>query len=176
MEDSLPIDISLKYIPLKEGSMQLPGGIIATYKFLNHPVLCMGYRFEYKKKVLCTCFDHEPFMNLFKGDPINEEEGQMAADENNAKITAFFSDADLLIHDSQYTTIEYKKYIGWGHSTYKYAITQSLIGRVKKLALFHHDPERTDKQLDQIKNEFGEKFKSKGLDVFPAYEKLEIKL
>ena len=130
--------------------MKLPGDLVVSYKFLNHPILCLGYRIEYKKKVVCTCYDHEPFLNLFKGDPINEEEGQMAADENNAKITAFFHNADLLIHDSQYTSAEYPKFVGWGHSTYKYAIEQALKGNVKKLALFHHDPGHDDETLGQI--------------------------
>lgn len=166
----------IKYQNLKEGSMQLPGGIIVSYKYLNHPLLCLGYRFEYKKKVFCTCYDHEPFLNLFEGDPINEDEGQAAADENNSRITAFFHNADLLVHDAQYTTKEYDKFIGWGHSTYKYAISQALHGRVKRLALFHHDPERSDSQLDQVKSSFQEKYKSKNIEIFPAYEKLEIEL
>ncbi|MCK4798634.1 MAG: MBL fold metallo-hydrolase [Spirochaetes bacterium] len=167
---------NIKYQSLKEGNMQLPNGLVVSYKFLNHPILCLGYRFEYQKKVFCTCYDHEPFLNLFKGDPVNEEEGQAAADENNAKITAFFNNADLLVHDSQYTSIEYKKYTGWGHSTYKYAIDQALKGNVKRLALFHHDPERSDAQLNKVKNVFGAKYKPMGLDVFPAKEQLEIEL
>ena len=156
--------------------MKLPGDIIVSYKFLNHPILCLGYRFEYKGKVLCTCYDHEPFLNLFEGDPINEEEGQLAADENNSRISAFYNNADLLIHDSQYTSIEYKKYTGWGHSTYKYAIEQSLKANVKKLAFFHHDPSRTDSQLDKVKKVFGKTCKSKGLDILPAREQTEIEL
>ena len=166
----------IKYQNLKEGSMQLPGGIVVSYKYLNHPLLCLGYRFEYKKKVFCTCYDHEPFLNLFEGDPINEDEGKAAADENNARITAFFHNADLLVHDAQYTTKEYEKFVGWGHSTYKYAIGQALHGRVKRLALFHHDPERTDSQLDQVKSSFQSKYKSQNIEIFPAHEKLEIEL
>jgi phosphoribosyl 1,2-cyclic phosphodiesterase len=166
----------IKYVPLKEGSMELPGGIFVSYKFLNHPILCMGYRFEYKGKVLCTCYDHEPFQNLFKGDPNYEEEGEIAANENNAKITAFFHEADLLVHDAQYTSAEYPKYVGWGHSTYKYAINQSIKGKVKRLALFHHDPDRNDAQLDMVKQTFYEEYSSSGIDIFPAYERLEIDL
>jgi len=167
---------NMKYQSLKEGSMQLPGGIVVSYKYLNHPILCLGYRFEYKGKVFCTCYDHEPFQNLFAGDPINEEEGQLAADENNARINAFFRNADLLVHDAQYTSKEYEKFTGWGHSTYKYALSQALKGHVKKLALFHHDPDRTDKQLNVINKEFHDSFKPKGLDVFCSYENLEITL
>ncbi len=167
---------NLKFQNLKEGSMTLPGGIVISYKYLNHPVSCLGYRIAYNNKVFSTCYDHEPFQNLFLGDPVNEEEGQIAADENNAKITAFFQNSDLLIHDAQYTTLEYKKYIGWGHSTYKYAISQAVKGNVKRLALFHHDPERYDNQLDFINNTFHEKYKKTKLNVFCAYEGLEIRL
>ena len=49
-------------------------------------------------------------------------------------------------------------------------------GNVKKLALFHHDPERTDDQLDDVKNAFKKQYSSDKIDIFPAYEKLEIEL
>lgn len=173
-QDELKCDI--KYVPLKEGSMTLPGDITVSYRFLNHPILCLGYRFEHNGKVLATCYDHEPFANLFADDPDNFDEGQMIVDESNAKILGFLQGADLLIHDSQYTTKEYKKFVGWGHSTYKYAISQALKSHSKRLALFHHDPNRTDSQLDQVKKVFSEKYRSEGLDVFPAYEGLEVKL
>lgn len=164
------------YQNLKEGNMRLPGDLVVSYKYLNHPILCLGYRFEYKNKKFCTCYDHEPFQNLFKGDILNEEEGELAANDNNSRITAFFRNADLLVHDAQYTSIEYKKYIGWGHSTYKYAISQAMKGNVNRLALFHHDPERTDEQLDEVKGTFKQKYSSDKIDIFPAYEKLEIEL
>jgi len=156
--------------------LNLPGGMTIKFKYLNHPVSCLGYRFEYQGKVFATCYDHEPFANLFEDDPENREEGQMASDEQNQKVAEFYSGADLLVHDSQYTTKEYQKYKGWGHSTYKYAITQALKGGVKKLALFHHDPNRTDAQLESLKAEYEGKFSQFGLDVFPCYEKQEIEL
>lgn len=166
----------INYQNLKEGNMRLPGDMVVSYKYLNHPILCLGYRFEYKNKKFCTCYDHEPFQNLFKGDILNEEEGELAASDNNNRITAFFNNADLLVHDAQYTSIEYKKFTGWGHSTYKYAISQAIKGNVKRLALFHHDPERTDSQLDDVKSTFNEKYNSDKINIFPAYEKLEIEL
>lgn len=166
----------INYVRLKEGSLDLPNGVKVSYKFLNHPIMCLGYKIEYENKILATCYDHEPFANLFEGDPENEEEGKSAALEQNFRVSQFYKNADLLIHDSQYTSTEYKKFVGWGHSTYKYAITQALKGKVKNLALFHHDPNRTDKQLDNIKKTFNSKFLKYGLNVFPAYEKQEIEL
>ena len=58
--------------------------------------------------------------------------------------------ADLLIHDAQYTPLEYKTKIGWGHSSMEDAITFASIAKVKQLLFFHHDPSRTDEQLDVI--------------------------
>ena len=49
-------------------------------------------------------------------------------------------------------------------------------GNVNRLALFHHDPERTDEQLDEVKGTFKQKYSSDKIDIFPAYEKLEIEL
>ncbi|HOJ64046.1 MAG TPA: MBL fold metallo-hydrolase [Spirochaetota bacterium] len=167
---------NIKYQRLKEGSMELPHGVKISYKFLNHPIMCLGYKITYEGKTFATCYDHEPFINLFENDPENREEGRIACEEQNRAIFEFYKNVDLLVHDSQYTTVEYSKYVGWGHSTYKYAITQALKARVKKLALFHHDPNRTDRQLDSIHNVFKDKFLKYNLEVFPAREKEEIEL
>lgn len=58
--------------------------------------------------------------------------------------------ADLLIHDAQYTDGEYRKTRTWGHSTYKDTLDLAIDAGVKRLGLFHHDPDRTDRQLDRI--------------------------
>lgn len=59
-------------------------------------------------------------------------------------------DADLLIHDSQFTDAEFTEKSAWGHSTFAYAQWVAETCRVKRLALFHHDPARTDRSLMQI--------------------------
>ncbi len=165
---------TINYHELKEGSMELPGGLKVSYQYLNHPILCLGYRFEYQGKVISTCYDHEPFLNLFADDPDNCVEGQQTADESNKRISDFFAGSDILVHDAQYTSKEYKNFTGWGHSTYKYAITQAMHSGVKKLVLFHHDPDRTDAKLDVITKKCGEKFNTADFKVMPAYEGLEL--
>ncbi|MEJ2040645.1 MAG: MBL fold metallo-hydrolase [Desulfosarcinaceae bacterium] len=57
------------YIDLKEGSYDLGQGLRLQTKYLNHPLLCLGYRFEFQGKVFCTAYDTEPFSNLFITDP-----------------------------------------------------------------------------------------------------------
>ena len=58
--------------------------------------------------------------------------------------------ADLVILDAQYTDDEYASKVGWGHSTTSYATDIGVLGKVKRLALFHHDPTRRDEQVDMI--------------------------
>ncbi len=148
----------IRYESLKETELDLGDGIIVRTKYLNHPVLCLGYRVEYEGKAFVTAYDHEPFINLFPTDPSDPdydaavaEEGDKAAREENARIEAFFKGADLLIHDTQYTAKEYKAgKQGWGHSSYEYAINAANRAGAKRLLLFHHDPNRTDTELQEL--------------------------
>lgn len=64
------------------------------------------------------------------------------------KYVAFCQNADLLFHDAQYLDSEYHKFSAWGHSTYTDAIDLAIDAGVKRLGLWHHDPERTDSQID----------------------------
>ncbi len=148
----------IEYIPLKECEFELGDGITVKTKYLNHPILCLGYRFESAGKALCTVYDHEPFRNLFPTDPedpdydqVMAEEGEISAREENEKVQDFLKEADLVIHDCQYTKEEYlasKK--GWGHSYFEYVIDAAEKAGVRKIVLTHHDPLRTDKQLDEL--------------------------
>ena len=56
---------------------------------------------------------------------------------------------DLLIHDSQYTVAEFAKKATWGHCMYEYALWLAGHAKVRQLAMFHHDPNRTDDMLEQ---------------------------
>ncbi|MDR0450512.1 MAG: MBL fold metallo-hydrolase [Treponema sp.] len=144
----------IKYIGLKQTVLNLGGGLRVTTKYLNHPLLCLGYRFEYQGKSIVTAYDTEPFRNIFPTDPrdpdYNEDaarEGELAAREENDSILNFIRNADLLFYDTQYTAREYADHLGWGHSSYESAIDSALKAGVKKLVCFHHDPNRTDTRL-----------------------------
>jgi len=62
-------------------------------------------------------------------------------------------EADLLIHDAQYTDAELAVYAGWGHSSYTQATRLAIAAQVKRLALFHHDPKRTDLEVDRFQED-----------------------
>jgi len=148
----------IQYFNLKEGTRDLGDGIWLTAKYLNHPILVLGYRFQYKGKVLCTAYDTEPFRNVFEADPGSPaydaeafREGELAAREENEKVLSFMEGADILVHDAQYTHNEYlASRLGWGHSSFEYAVNTAHRAGVKQLLLFHHDPQRSDEELDRI--------------------------
>lgn len=152
------LSAKINYTSLKECEFDLGDGIMVRTKYLNHPILCLGYRFDYEDKSFCTVYDHEPFRNVFPTDPddpgydpLAAEEGEAVAREENEKLQNFFRGADLVVYDSQYTREEYlASKLGWGHSTFDYAVNSALQGEVKKLLLIHHDPMRTDEQLDEL--------------------------
>jgi len=166
-QSELAADIT--YDQLKETQLDLGGGLTVRTKYLNHPILCLGYRFEYQGKSIITAYDNEPFRNVFPTDPSDPSydedaarEGELAAPEENEKILRFFKDADVLIHDTQYTKKEYEAgKVGWGHSSYEHAINAAHKAGVKKLVLFHHDPNRTDEQLEKLEMEYRQRIAGK---------------
>lgn len=148
----------ITYEQIKESTFDLGDGIWLTTKYLNHPILCLGYRFEYRGRSFVTLYDNEPFRNVFPTDPADPQydesyarEGEEAAREQNEKIQGFMSGADLLVHDTQYTAKEYVSgKVGWGHSSFEHAINAAHKAGVKRLLLFHHDPNRTDTELQEL--------------------------
>jgi phosphoribosyl 1,2-cyclic phosphodiesterase len=72
----------------------------------------------------------------------------------DTSIVNFAKDADLLIHDGQYTTEEYqRKFKGWGHSTWEQAAEVASLAKVKKLIITHHDPDHDDDFLEGLEKE-----------------------
>lgn len=78
-------------------------------------------------------------------------EGYIGGD---ARLIAFSKGADMLIHDAQYLPAEYcglpVPTQGFGHSTFEMAAEVARAAKVKSLALFHHDPAHTDKEIGEI--------------------------
>ncbi len=175
----------ITYHPLKELSMDLGDGISVTTKYLNHPILCLGYKFEHQGKSFCTVYDTEPFLNVFPTDPDDPsydpdaaEEGEIAAKDENEKLLRFMEGADVVVHDTQYTHEEYlDSKLGWGHTPFEFAINSAHKADVKKLILFHHDPMRTDKQLAVLEEQYRNAIDTKStLDIQVAREGMEIDL
>jgi len=196
--DHMAADI--KFVELKESTFEIEG-VKVTTQYLNHPILVLGYRFEYDGRVMVTEYDTEPYQNMFQGDDdddmddllfggsqedeeeehIIDQEAHDEADpivsEMNQRVVDFAKDADLVVFDAQYTAAEYPSKVGWGHSTVDDAIRIATQGNAKRLALFHHDPTRPDNALDEIEEYCaGELLRLKRPDImmFAARERLEL--
>lgn len=102
---------------------------------LNHPDGGYGYKFTEKGKTFVFLPDNELGFR---------HEGGLTRE----KYVEFCRGADLLFHDAQYTDQEYTRARSWGHSTFSEAVDLAVDAGVKCLGLFHHDPERTDQDLD----------------------------
>lgn len=111
-------------------------GVVLNTMPLNHPNGCCGYRIDYAGKRLCIITD------------VEHTEGEVDED-----VVAFCQGGDIMIYDAMYTDDEYKKYIGWGHSTWQQALRVADAAGVKTAVLFHHDPTHDDAFMDQVARE-----------------------
>jgi len=130
--------------------------VTATALKHNHPGDAYSYRIEGKKdgKVLVFCTDIEH------------------GDEVDPNIVELAKDADLLIHEAQYTPDELPKHKGWGHSSWEQAVEVAKRASVKKLAITHHDPDHDDAFLRNVEKQVQAQFPNAVL----AREKMEIEI
>lgn len=158
----------IRYNHLSEGSFRIDDVTIRT-RYLNHPALTLAYRIEVDGAAMVYACDHEPHCRelAYAQGPL---EGQDLAHAE------FLRGADLVIHDAQYVADEYAPKLGWGHSTHEYAVRLAADMDVKRLALTHHDPMRSDDQLDVLIAGAKAGLNGSGLDLFGAAEGMEILL
>ncbi len=116
--------------------LQLGNGITALSCHTNHPGGCLAWRVSDGKRAVVYLSDHE---------------------HGNAKIDKqllkFAKGADLMIYDAMYTDEEYESSKrGFGHSTWSKGCNLAKRAGVSQLLLFHHAPERTDSQMEDIES------------------------
>ena len=175
-----PVDLNqlpatITYFDLNEGIHTIGGARVAT-QFLNHPAMTVGYRVEVDGAAMVYLVDHEPFSDeLWRAgtEPGRIESILHKGDRRHAN---FMADADLVIHDAQYTPEEYPSKKTWGHSTYDYVVQIAAAAGVRRVALTHHDPSHDDHFVADIERRARSLALQcgTGLDVFCAYEGCEI--
>lgn len=132
---------------------------------LSHPNGGYGYKFRQNGKTFVFLTDNEL--------AYQHEDGLKFED-----YVAFCQGADLLFHDAQYTNDEYKKTRTWGHSTFDQAIDLAVAANVKSLGFIHHEPDRTDGELDAEVERCRRRLKdeNRSLRCFGVMEMMEIEL
>ena len=132
---------------------------------MNHPGKAFGYKITIDDKIICYFTDNEIDPPYEKSIELNE-------------LTNQCRNADILIHDAQYTEDDMPLKHGWGHSLISQVTELGKSAEVKNLVYYHHDPERTDDLLDKELEKAAKTLKENGSSVQPyfAYEGLKLTL
>jgi phosphoribosyl 1,2-cyclic phosphodiesterase/DNA-binding NarL/FixJ family response regulator len=141
--DYFPIPLSslaarLRFVEMS-GTVSL-GPVDLSYKHLNHPGVCIGFRLEIQGRSITYLSDHEGYAKLNGDSELSRRQ--------DAEVVEFARNSDLLIREAQYTEEEYLPRRGWGHGTFDDAVRDGAAAGVKRLALTHHDPDHSDDFLD----------------------------
>lgn len=149
--------------------------------YVNHPGFTVGYRIDYKGKSLVYISDNEPFdkesaARMTNFEPVVLKRFLDQSGDPNRRIVDFARGADVLIHDATYTPEEYVDKVGWGHSHYLFTMKLAGEAGVKQCILFHHEPNRTDDQIDRIAEKCRNEVRQKRytFECQPAREGLEL--
>ncbi len=119
---------------LSQGPLEADG-VRVDATLLNHPQGGFGFRFREGGHSFVFITDNE----------LGAEQGRRMPE-----FAEFARDCDLLIHDAQFLPSDLPERRGWGHSTYVEAVTLAQMAGARSLILTHHDPSRSDAEVEKI--------------------------
>jgi phosphoribosyl 1,2-cyclic phosphodiesterase/CheY-like chemotaxis protein len=195
LETTLSSQMESPYFPIS--LRQMPGNIIfrelkdlafkvgaidAQAQFMNHPGVCVGYRLTTSCGTIAYLPDNEPYQRqreqLAAQQGTDSQTTFVYAADQDRKLVEFLKQVDVAVVDTQYTEEEYKSHVGWGHGCVEDVIAIACRARVKKLFLFHHDPDHDDVQVQKMVDWARELVYVRGvpMEVDAAREGLEVVL
>ena len=148
---------------LKGNTMDL-GQSSVSWRKMKHP----GSSYSYKIQEGGSSF-------IFSSDTELVEEDFKVTPENSL----FYSDVDTLIMDSQYTLDEAIEKYDWGHSSYSLAVDFAVAWKIRRLYLFHHEPQYDDKKIYSIEQSarwYLDHQKNSSLEIHSAVEGMEFEI
>ena len=168
------VEARIEFIELEDGQPFTIGEAKITCHRLNHPSVTGGYRIEHGGKVLAYVSDVDLYGPLLLGDgmqDLGEEEERKWHQhlQNSARDLAHR--ADLMVCDTFFLPEEYKP--DWGHSRPDDALRLGEEAQIQRLALFHHEPHRSDEEIDAIQQRYRQ---AAPFDLFASVEGLELAL
>jgi phosphoribosyl 1,2-cyclic phosphodiesterase len=128
---------------------------------LPHPGGCLGYRVESGGSVFVLATDCELDQRAANRDELKRS--PEAKRSYAPELLEFFSGADLLIIDAQYTDEDYQGKADWGHNSMAAVVDLCTQVRPHMVALFHHDPTSNDRKVTAIVAETNRRLKQRGV-------------
>ena len=130
---------------------------------MNHPGGAFGIKLKFDDSVICYFTDNEidpPYPKSIEFDELVEQ----------------CRNADILIHDAQYIEEDMPQKHGWGHSLISQVTELGQSAGVKNLVYYHHDPERSDDELDAQLEKVSGILKENGSTVMPYFAREGLQL
>lgn len=121
---------------------------------ITHPGSTLGYRITEDGKSVAYLSDHEPALGI----------GAIPSKTEWVSGYDLAVNADVLIHDAQYTEQEYARRVGWGHTSFSQLVDFARMAATPRLVTFHHDPAHSDAQLDELHTELRSMLNGTALD------------
>jgi phosphoribosyl 1,2-cyclic phosphodiesterase len=118
------------------------GGFTVTCSRILHSGPTVGYRVTDGRVSVGYMPDHEPALGQAT---LAVERPEWLSGYQVAR------DVDLLLHDAQYSDVQYSDRAGWGHSSISQVVSYAVACRVSRLAMFHHDPRHSDAELEALR-------------------------
>jgi phosphoribosyl 1,2-cyclic phosphodiesterase/ActR/RegA family two-component response regulator len=120
----------------------------------NHPAMCRGYRICTPQGDVVYMPDHEGYeRNAIERQKLTGEIASALIGEarkRDQEVVEFLRDADVVITDTQYDTLEYPSRLDWGHSCVDDVVDIAMRAGVRRLILFHHDPDHNDEKMEAM--------------------------
>lgn len=164
IEQVMEVQLQYSYFPIREAEMRagidyetlsigvpvkIGDGTVLPL-LMNHPVTDFGYRVDCNGKSVFFTGDHEPWANIYDKEDAEYAEYQAMIDAQQQHLDTALAGLDVLIADSSYIASEYPAKVGWGHGTFDMNIAWARRIGVKKLVCTHHEPTRTDAELERV--------------------------
>lgn len=127
----------LLFRDLREETLEF-GPLRIDTMLLRHPGYCLGYKLSCGGRTVCYITDNELYLPT---DPRYDARYVQ-------RLANFVRAADVLITDTTYRDHEYPSKVDWGHSCVSQVADLAARAEVKRLHLFHHDPDQTDADID----------------------------
>ncbi len=127
----------------------------------THPGGCTAYRITADGVSFMFTGDHECLPDLPENDALSP-------------LHKLMQGVDILLVDGQYTRSEYPRFKGWGHSCQDDWPGPAARAGVKHLIFTHHDPGRSDTDIDNVKSELRQAFAHLPLTMDFAFEGMTV--
>jgi CheY-like chemotaxis protein len=145
--EDMRANLEFKY--LGEEPVQI-GDMTISWEYTLHPSPTVGYKVQIKDRKLAFIPDNEFLKGYLDApDAVTRDHEIVAV---HRKLIDFLTGVDVLIHEAQYTSEEYVKKVGWGHTSLSNACALVRLTTPEKWIVIHHDPLHDDDFLEDKLN------------------------